>query len=557
MGPRRFLKLLVAVWLALAVSPATAQNAEVGARVAVCVAPARAGEGAREMLALHPRYDCATRQQRFGAGDFFVLAPRLPQGAGTEPRRLRSASLWQRRSTLTILYSDGATVSRVRDDRAAARSLQLGAMFEDPIPVRGVPALAALWKVEGATNIRGIVADPRVATPEQAVRSNLLLGTLYAAFGGLSLALVVYNLSLFVVLRHRFQLAYCAMLVAMAGYAASSSGAVTWWIDIANTDRIRLNYLLLATTGILAVAFARWFFEPRVFRGATGRVAVAVCALLGTAGIAFALLAPWQARLLDALYGGSFLVLMAFTAAVMWRAWRLRSNHLWIFTLAWAAPIAFAAVRVASVFGFVQLSFLLDNSTLASMTVEALMSAIAISYRIRLLMHERDAAMAGEAAARALADTDPLTGLLNRRAFLREAIGGRERRRLVLADIDHFKRINDTLGHDRGDEVLRRFARALQVAAPAPALVARIGGEEFAILAPDDDHAMAQEVLDAVRATRMPYDLTVTASLGSEAAVVASESDWARLYRRADQALLEAKQAGRDRVRWATPALAA
>ncbi|KQT34806.1 hypothetical protein ASG29_01195 [Sphingomonas sp. Leaf412] len=557
MGIARFLNGLLLLLALLAARPAAAQNADIGVPVAICVARATDGDNVAAMLTARGRYDCTTPQHRMGPGDYWVRATGLPTEAGRSPRTIRSASLWQERATLYVAYADGAMTARTMDDRDATAALQIGAVLELPVPVRGVRATALLWRIEGAANTRGIVAQPRLATPDDSVRSNLLLGTLYAGFAGLCLALFVYNLALWAVLRHRFQLAYCAMLAALVGYAASSSGVLGWWTGMANTDRIRVNYLLLALAGVLAVAFARRFFEDRVFAGVLGRAARIVSGTLLASAVAFASLAPWHALALDQIYGAAFLALTIFAVAVLWRAWRMRSNQLWLFGIAWAAPIALAAMRVAAQFHLVRFSFLLDNSTLASMTVEALLSGIAISYRIRLLMGERDAAIAGEAAARALADTDPLTGLLNRRAFLREAIGEPERRRLVLADIDHFKRVNDTLGHDRGDEVLRRFARALEQAAPADALVARIGGEEFAILARDDHAGLADSVLTAVRAARMPYDLTVTASLGSEAGSIVTEADWSRLYRRADQALLAAKQAGRDRVRHAPPGLAA
>src|SRR3546814_18642857 len=93
------------------------------------------------------------------------------------------------------------------------------------------------------------------------------------------------------------------------------------------------------------------------------------------------------------------------------------------------------------------------------MAIEAMLSSVAIAYRIRLLSRERDTAIRQEVAARALADTDPLTGLLNRRAFLSEAIGRAGAQTLLLADLDHFKPVNATIGQDAGEEVLCRSAR--------------------------------------------------------------------------------------------------
>jgi diguanylate cyclase (GGDEF)-like protein len=152
---------------------------------------------------------------------------------------------------------------------------------------------------------------------------------------------------------------------------------------------------------------------------------------------------------------------------------------------------------------------------------------------------------------RRLADTDPLTGLLNRRAFLHQAIGRTGEQLLLIVDLDHFKRVNETLGHDGGDEVLRVFARMLRTSVPQGTLVARIGGEEFAILAPSDTPVEPESVLARLRQMRMPFDIQVTASIGTCRGTLASEVDWKALYRVADAALFDAKSAGRDRVRHA------
>jgi diguanylate cyclase (GGDEF)-like protein len=165
--------------------------------------------------------------------------------------------------------------------------------------------------------------------------------------------------------------------------------------------------------------------------------------------------------------------------------------------------------------------------------------------------------MEGEEYARRLADTDPLTGLLNRRAFLDRAIGRPGRQVLQIADLDHFKQVNDTLGHDGGDEVLRVFARLLRNAVPTGALVARMGGEEFAILASPDEKVEAETILARLRSTRMPFDVRVTASIGTCSGPLRTEAEWKALYRGADRALFDAKSAGRDRVRAAADRKAA
>lgn len=561
--PFRTLFRLIATALVLALlvaRPAVAKDAFAGEALATCVAPVRAGDDPRGMMRAGKRFDCVTPQLRFGPGDFWVRADTLPARAGLEPRVLRSWSLWQRGATLFFRYADGSVVRRVVDDVGAARSIALGAVFEQSVPVRGSALTQVLWHVRGAANIRGIVSNARVATVAESVERNLLLAALHGAFGGLCLALLVYNLSLWSVLRHRFQLAYCGMVSALAVYAFSSSGAMAWlWPELGNIARLRVNYLSLALGGIMALRFARYFFEPRVFNRATLAATGVVSGYLALAAAAMVLLAPWQARALDLAYSLGFVALTLLAAVILVRAWRERSNYLWVFGIAWAAPFLLAAFRTMSSLHLIASSAWLDQSTLVAMTVEALVSSVAISYRIRLLSLERDAARAQELAARMLADTDPLTDLLNRRSFLREALaaGARGPQLLVLADVDHFKRVNDTLGHDLGDEVLRRIAEALRGAAPAAALVARVGGEEFAVLAPADTPDLPDTILRAVRAARMPFDLTITVSVGAHAGALASEGDWAAMYRVADQALYAAKTAGRDRARVATLSLAA
>lgn len=152
--------------------------------------------------------------------------------------------------------------------------------------------------------------------------------------------------------------------------------------------------------------------------------------------------------------------------------------------------------------------------------------------------------------------TDALTGICNRGHFqtlldaacASAAVDG-EPLSVAIIDIDHFKRVNETLGHDGGDDVLRLFARALRNAAPDPVLVARMGGEEFALLTPADAPLEPEALLAALRKARMPFDLKITASIGTCSGPVASEIDWKALYRCADGALYDAKTAGRDRVR--------
>ena len=163
------------------------------------------------------------------------------------------------------------------------------------------------------------------------------------------------------------------------------------------------------------------------------------------------------------------------------------------------------------------------------------------------------------------AEIDPLTKVANRRGFERSlrmelARTARHDRTcsLVLADLDDFKRVNDAYGHEAGDAVLIAFASRLRDSVRASDLVARLGGEEFALVLPeiDLDGAMAMAERVRRRLTEEPVgaagnvDLRVTASFG--VAEASSATDWSALLRRADAALYTAKGAGKNRVS-ATP----
>ena len=164
------------------------------------------------------------------------------------------------------------------------------------------------------------------------------------------------------------------------------------------------------------------------------------------------------------------------------------------------------------------------------------------------------------------ASTDALTGLHNRREFESGMVREMERARrmnvalsLAIIDIDFFKRINDRHGHDGGDVVLRQVAQTLKSHTRKSDLLARIGGEEFALVMLGTQPPGAWVVLErlrvAVAALRMSagaQEIGCTISIGMTDRVD-RDVDWPMLYKRADQALYAAKEGGRNRVVQAAP----
>ncbi|MBZ9750091.1 GGDEF domain-containing protein [Deinococcus sp. HMF7604] len=157
-----------------------------------------------------------------------------------------------------------------------------------------------------------------------------------------------------------------------------------------------------------------------------------------------------------------------------------------------------------------------------------------------------------------LALTDPLTGLDNCRAMmarLQKAAHTGQPVTALLLDIDRFKGINDRLGHDVGDEVLREVGRRLRAAVGTHGAVARWGGEEFLVLLDGAASAQAtgQALRQAVRAAPMAGGVTVTVSLGG--AALREVGTVGELLKLADARLYVAKSSGRDRAELSVPQL--
>ncbi|HEY0463536.1 MAG TPA: diguanylate cyclase [Polyangiaceae bacterium] len=196
-----------------------------------------------------------------------------------------------------------------------------------------------------------------------------------------------------------------------------------------------------------------------------------------------------------------------------------------------------------------------------------LLSRVKVHYRLKVLQDElRDANKRLES----LADTDGLTGLYNRRYL--DALIVRELQRteryktplgLVLLDIDHFKRVNDTFGHTMGDEVLRNVSRLVTSSVRVTDSVARYGGEEIAIVFTQTTAQGVTEVTERLRQRLAEFShvhqgnrLECTASFGisvCDGRGVTPKSE--ELIERADRALYQAKRAGRNRVVCWTPEL--
>ncbi|WP_256756699.1 sensor domain-containing diguanylate cyclase [Cohnella sp. WQ 127256] len=152
------------------------------------------------------------------------------------------------------------------------------------------------------------------------------------------------------------------------------------------------------------------------------------------------------------------------------------------------------------------------------------------------------------------AQTDPLTGLYNRRTldrFINSWIGQRSSFSIILMDLDHFKLVNDTYGHKVGDEVLKFLSTSLKRLLSENDIICRFGGEEFVVLVPNEQFDIGLQKAELIRSfmsdTESPTGTKVTLSIGlAHYPGMAFSAD--QLFRKADDALYRAKHSGRNRV---------
>lgn len=186
----------------------------------------------------------------------------------------------------------------------------------------------------------------------------------------------------------------------------------------------------------------------------------------------------------------------------------------------------------------------------------------------RRIIELQDELIAAREALRFQATHDPLTSLFNRTAILdvlrRELHRGRREHipvGLVIADLDHFKKVNDTHGHLTGDAVLREAAHRMAASIRAYDAVGRYGGEEFLIVVPTSDEmgtlAQAERIRQSIESLPIATpagEMRVTASFGIAVSNDAEPAEPEALVHAADAALYRAKQAGRNRTKLATAA---
>jgi len=332
---------------------------------------------------------------------------------------------------------------------------------------------------------------------------------------------------------------FCAAMFFISGFF----GAALWIWDYVtdpvgslNTIGLRFGYLFLI---LVAVAF-KYVKHRRLL------ASVSLAAILLAEGLFVAILNRLDTGMT---YGIGGFMIFVFIPLLLLQGFSL------FFNLVQAVMVA-GTPHILAVMGYVP-GFQHDHYAVLIWPTVALMMLIyfasAHNYRKR-----RDF----ELALEHVSHTDPLTGLNNRRYFeplLRQEIARcsrlKHRVSLMILDIDHFKKINDTYGHPTGDLVICLLAEICRKTSREIDVIARLGGEEFAIMLPETSATDAAEVADRIRAV---VEKTTVKSLGDVefcftvsigvAEQLSGDPSEGGLVGRADEALYQAKESGRNRV---------
>lgn len=458
--------------------------------------------------------------------------------------------------TAIFRFADGSgEVQSVRQG-AFGRRWRLGNQIEFQ-PDDRTRAPSAVWlKVEGlqSWNLLRFRLVPAGLVSRQFDLAAALIGAALALLAVTAL----YNLALAVAVRRRFFLWHALWATTMVGWGLIwSQGALFVVPQIAGRTASHLS-TVAACSAILFAAFcatdALRASLPRRVRQAILGAAIGVV-LCGTAAVVPNVdLGPIAVGLTIL----TLSVLLAVATGLV-AGWRRGDRDARDLAIAWAVPMMMLGATQVVDFDTRFFGGGAQIAVLFASAFQALCLSALTTRRLGILRRERDAAVASETVFAELAERDALTGLLNRRGFVRrceKAYGTLHEQPfgLLLIDVDRFKRINDRYGHEVGDAVLVGLSQRLHALERAHGCLAgRLGGEEFLIgiggLPRPALDAFAEKVRIALACTADdpdPCPPGVTVSIG--VACGTGSGPFVALYGRADRALYDAKANGRDRV---------
>jgi diguanylate cyclase (GGDEF)-like protein len=502
------------------------------------------------------------------------------------PTGYQRGSLWLRvdlrampldRSNLTLMlhnsrfdrlrvgfaYADGATRWQQIGSGAFGDHWRAGGQIVFAAPHRDAPVQALVLRFDRLAAFP-LLRMRLMGGDESSMQATVLA---MAVGGALMLLLLgaIYNVSLAVAVRRQFpawQGAWAACMVVWGSFWSQLDLLVVPGMAGAPSAQICTALACLAIT--LATFSALTALAPRDVPRLLRRVTLGISLVVGVLGLPLALMREGPIELCAAVLGVLTLANLLAVAACLTVAWRRGSPEARAFAGAWALPMAVLASTQMFETDHLLWGGGSQLMVLLAAAWQTLWLSVAATHRFTRIRHERDRARQAEASAHELARRDPLTALRNRRGFIEMAEMMLTRARdqasplaVLVIDVDRFKAVNDTHGHEAGDGVLCTLAHRLERWDGDLCTVARFGGEEFAVMVAGLTGYPLAQFAELVRegiedCDHGPVLGTITVSIGVAEARPGS-FDFQTLYRAADEALYRAKRQGRNRVVLATP----
>ncbi|WP_375185321.1 diguanylate cyclase [Pseudoalteromonas sp.] len=377
-------------------------------------------------------------------------------------------------------------------------------------------------------------------------------GNYIALLVGMMLALMIYNFFLYLSARKIENIVYALYLISGTVWVALSYGVAANFFGIFSAELLQLNSNLLSMPSFLVI-FVMLIFETKKHYPKE-HIALSIILFLLVADFIYSLF-----DIVGALKPASSLaaLMMTVTFGVSISLWRKGNTLAKYFLLGHSMFVIFNMLAVLYYKGISDANVINSHGVGIGILLEALMMAFILSYRIKSL----EKIKAQQTELNRLVDTDPMTGLYNRRYFDRKSeeliaamATNQQELTLLIADLDHFKNINDTYGHDVGDKVIIAFANILTSEQGLADIACRYGGEEFVLLLNCnllDAKQIAERIRQKAQETYITIDevqtVQFTVSIGVHSVAHASTTVKETLTI-ADKALYKAKSNGRNCV---------
>ncbi|MFA7083883.1 MAG: diguanylate cyclase [Arcobacteraceae bacterium] len=375
---------------------------------------------------------------------------------------------------------------------------------------------------------------------------------------GLLLSLAIYNLFIFISSLYREYLYYSLYLISSTLWIFYVYGSMAHYFHIYGEIPLKFNFGIMLAPIFLALFIQTIFKTKRKYK--LEHLLLNSISAVALANFIYGLINFNSALEILSLSLSYALIIFMWIAISIYRK---GDKLIKIFLFAHTFYLIFSVYALLYYRGLVNSTYIASHGTSIGLVIEALLLSYLVSYKFKRMEQEREEDRFKQIELKLLASTDPLTKLYNRR-YLTEVseqmllLSKREKKELsvLILDIDKFKNVNDTYGHQFGDEVLVVLSHNLVEHQRESDLICRYGGEEFVVLLPNTSLENATKIAEKIRkeveSLRIPLPLgekfRFTISLGVSAIDVENEDNIESALKRADKALYKAKETGRNKV---------